>query len=207
MSNHPNTTVHTLPKPLPDELTSEWRKVIFQAATPNDTRLNFSMEQKTRIPRIDLDTYTFPVFPKPNTNSMDHQADIVFGQWTTPSYDIWLEKIKICLHQETTYGCIKINTWDFGSSLENVPTNLIGIEAGEPSNQNSPLTIENNYKLISNALDSTDDYMVATVQTPKLSPFSYTIAGNSILRFGLQYAEGNAYGLKVFLIGWTLECD
>ena len=80
---------------------------------------------------------------------------------------------------------------------------------GDDSDYTSPLTIGEGCSLISNALEEEDQYMKATSQKTLLPTFdeNLTIQPNSILRFGIQYAEGNAYGLKVFIIGWATECD
>lgn len=178
-----------------------------QGSTPNDTRLDFDMNQKSRIPRANTTSYDFTSYPKPNSGDLDEQTDLAFMRLVSPNFPIWLEKIKICLHQQTTYGCVKVNVWDFGTDESNIPTNLTGLNIVTPATQHIPVTIFNNQKLISNALATPDLYMVETNQECTYDPFEYTIVANSILRFGIQYAEGNAYGLKVFLIGWMLECD
>lgn len=213
---NPNQTVHYLPQPYPTNLTSDWHKYIIQAATANDIRLNFTVEQKAMIPKVDIDTYAFPSYPKPYTTKdlieYKENIDLCFGRFRSPDFPLWLEKIKVCLHQKSTYGCVKINVWNFGTVSESVPQNLAGLEYGQPSSINIPLTIFAQNNLISNAIDNTDLYMVSTFQNPSLRPFvtdgnDNIIAANSLLRFGIQYAEGNAYGLKVFLICWALKCD
>jgi len=206
---NPNETAMYLPRPYPTALTPDWRKYIIHGATPNDTRLDFSMDQKSLIPRTDLTTYDLPSYPKPNTGTLDENADLAFMQLITPKFPIWVEKIKICLHQETTYGCVKVNVWDFGDEKTNIPVNLVGVTdpSGVAADDNIPLTIFPENKLVSNALADPDLYMVETGQTCFYDPFGYTIQPSSVLRFGVQYAEGNAYGLKIFLIGWMLECD
>jgi len=204
---NPNDTAMYLPRPYPTALTAEWKKYIIQGSTPNDTRLDFDMNQKSRIPRANMTSYAFASYPKPNTGSLDENTDLAFMRITSPKFPMWIEKIKICLHQETTYGCIKVNLWDFGDDESNVPVNLLGLNISTPTTQHIPLTIFSDEKLVSNALATPDLYMVDTVQECTYDPFEYTIAADSILRFGVQYAEGNGYGLKVFLIGWMLECD
>jgi len=206
MSN-PNETAMYLPRPYPTALTPQWKKYIIQGATPNDTRLDFNMDQKSLIPRSDVDSYAFTAYPRPNTGIHDHDIDLEFMTLVSPKFPIWIEKIKLCLHQHTTYGCVKVNVWDFGDAITNIPTNLVGVNCGEDADENIPLTIYENNKLISNALADPDLYMIESGQTTYLDPFDYTIAANSILRYGIQYAEGNAYGLKIFIIGWMLECD
>jgi len=205
MSNNPNVTAQYVN--IPSSLTSDWKKYVIQGATPNDTKLDFTQDQRGQVPRADLSTYDWAVWDKPNTDSLDYQTDLVFCQIKTPAFPLWVEKIKICLHQATTYGCVKVNVWDFGDSLSNDPTNLINVTAGQPSTKNCPVTLIENESLVSNALADTDLYMINSDQQCDLDPFDYTIAANSILRMGIQYAESNAYGLKVFLTGWTLECD
>ena len=216
MSTNPNTTVHYLPDPLPTNLNENWRKYIIQASTANDIRLNFSDAQKLLIPQVDMDTYNYPSYAKPYTSytggTYPEETDLCFGRFRSPDFDLWLEKVKICVHSPATYGCIKLNVWNFGTDETSIPTNLIGIEDGEDSNINIPFTLYHDYSLVSNILDDTDDYMVATNQEAKLKPFTTTsvdntIEANSLLRFGVQYAEGDAYGVKVFLICWVLECD
>jgi hypothetical protein len=123
---NPNETVTYTPRPYPSTLTSDWKKYIIQAATPNDTRLDFSMSQKALIPRVDLTSYEFPVYNKPNTNGLT-DVDLAFMQIKSPNFPIWVEKIKVCLHQYTTYGCLKLNVWDFGNSANNIPVNLVGL--------------------------------------------------------------------------------
>jgi len=204
---NPNETAMYLPRPYPTALTPEWKKYIIQASTPNDTRLDFSMDQKSLIPRTNLTSYAFPSYPRPNTGNFDKDIDLEFMRIESPAFPIWVEKVKVCLHQETTYGCVKLNVWDFADDEDDIPTNLVGVDGGEPSTVNIPLTIFPDHKLISNALATPDLYMVETNQTTYIDPFDYTIQPNSILRFAIQYAEGNAYGLKVFIIGWMLECD
>lgn len=211
-----NTTVHTLPNPFPTNLTNNWKKFIIQASTSNDVRLDFDFNQKKLIPQVDKDTYTFPSFPKPYSSksgggNFTEDTDICFARFKSPEFNLWLEKIKICLHQPTTYGCVKVNVWNFGPS-GSVATNLTELECSQSSDVNIPVTIGANQKLISNVIDDTDLYMVSSSQIPKLRPFvtndaDNIIEGNSLLRFGIQYAEGNAYGLKIFLVCWALECD
>jgi hypothetical protein len=209
--DNPNPTAMYLPRPYPSALTPEWKKFIIQAATPNDTRLDFSQKQKALIPRIYSNVYGVPSYPKPNTTTstgtLDENTDIAFMQCVTPNFPIWVEKIKVCLHQPATYGCVKLNVWDFGDSEENVPVNLVGINEGQSSNENIPLTLNPSTELVSNVLADPDLYMVESEQLSIYDPFGYTIDENSILRFGIQYAEGDAYGLKVFLIGWVMECE
>jgi hypothetical protein len=206
MSRNPNVTAQYVN--IPPELTDNWRKYILQGATPNDTKLDFTQEQKAKIPRGDFRTYDWAVYPRPYTEGLDYETDLVFFQMKSPAFDLWVEKIKICLHQEFTYGCVKVNVWDFGSSLNNTnPTNIVNVDTGQPSNLNCPVTLIANEKLISNALAQTDLYMVNTGQECELQPFDYTIEANSVVRMGIQYAEGNGYGLKVFIVGWALECD
>ncbi len=209
MSN-PNPTVH-YPNPLPGGLNSNWRKYILQAATANDIRLDFSPAQKLLIPQVDMRNYDFPAYPKPNSTvddvTYEEDTDLCFGRFNSPNFPLWLEKIKVCIHAKATYGCIKLNVWDFGNQYSSVPRNLAGISCGEPNDINIPLTIFYNHDLVSNVIDDTDLYMVETNQIPILRPFDVSIASNSLLRFGIQYAEGDAYGIKVFLVCWTLECD
>lgn len=204
---NPNSTVH-YPTP-PPSLNENWRKYIIQAATANDIKLNFSLQQKAILPRGDLKSYTYPAYPKPyatiNTKTYTEDIDFCFGRFLSPGFPLWVEKIKVCLHQAATYGCIKINVWDFGPATQ-TPINLVGL-TGDDVSYNIPLTVSAENKLISNALDNTDLYMVESEQVTNLSPFSYTIAANSLLRFGVQYAESNCFGLKVFLVCWALECD
>lgn len=208
---NPNETAMFLPRPFPSGLTPDWKKYIIQGSTPNDTRLNFGFDQKARIPKANMVKYSLPSFSVPNTGAFDEDVDIPFLRIVTPKFPIWVEKVKICLHQETTYGCVKVNIWDYGSSESNIPTNIVAVK--DPGGKtvagvdNIPVTIESDETLISNALAAEDLYMVQYSQECFITPFDYTIAANSILRFGIQYAEGNAYGLKVFLIGWMLECD
>jgi hypothetical protein len=208
---NPNNTVHYLPQPFPATLNENWRKYIIQANTTNDIRLNFTTAQKLLIPRVDMDTYILPSYPKPYTTlygkAYQEATDICFGRIVSPDFPIWLEKIKVCVHAKATYGCVKINVWDFGTSITATPRNLVEINRGQASNINIPLTVYAGDNLISNVLDSTDLYMVKTTQVAYISPFGETIASNSLVRFGIQYAEGDAYGVKVFLIGWVLECD
>jgi len=205
MASNPNITAQYVN--IPSTLTDNWRKHILQGATPNDTKLDFTQTQRGLVPRGDLKTYDWPVFPRPNTGTLDHETDLVFFQMTSPAVPLWVEKIKICLHQASTYGCIKVNVWDFGNSLSNSPTNICDIDVSQPSDQNCPVTLVAEEKLISNVLSNTDLYMVNSGQQSVLEPFDYTIAASSIIRMGIQYAESNAYGLKVFLVGWSLECD
>jgi hypothetical protein len=213
---NPNSTVHYLPKPFPTDLTNNWRKYIIQASTPNDTRLDFNQEQKTFIPKADPFTYEFSSFPKPystvNGITYNENIDICFSRFKSPNFSLWLEKVKVCVHQAATYGCLKLNMWDFGPNSVPTPRNLIEIERSQPNELNIPVTISSNTSLISNVIDHTDLYMVKTNQNPKLRPFvtngqNNIILPNSLLRFGLQHASSNAYGLKVFLICWALECD
>lgn len=204
---NPNSTAMYLPRPYPSALTPDWRKYIIQAATPNDTRLDFSPKQKALLSRLDSNSYDFPSYDKPNVGSLDENVDIAFMQCVTPNFPIWVEKIKVCLHQPSTYGCLKLNVWDFGDDESNVPTNLVGLNEGQLSTENIPLTVNPQTSLISNVLSDPDLYMVSSGQISTYDAFDYTIAANSILRFGMQYAEGDAYGLKVFLIGWVMECD
>lgn len=215
MSN-PNPTVHYLPQPFPYNLNENWRKYIIQANTANDIRLNFTAKQKLLIPRVDMDSYDFPSYPKPYTTydavTYPEAVDLCFARFRSPDFDLWLEKIKVCVHSKATYGCIKVNVWDFGINELSVPRNLAGIDGGEPVNINIPLTIFFDTNLISNSIDDTDLYMVASGQNPHLRPLvtasvDNIIAANSLLRFGIQYAEGDAYGLKVYLVCWVLECD
>lgn len=205
MSRNPNITAQYVN--IPPELTDNWRKYILQGATPNDTKLDFTQDQKAKIPRGDLKTYDWTVYPNPQTEGLDHETDLVFYQMKTPAFDLWVEKVKICLHQPTTYGCIKVNVWDFGDSLTNDPVNIINVDVEQPATLNCPVTVVENEKLVSNCLSATDLYMVNSGQQCERQPFDYTIAANSIIRMGIQYAESNAYGLKVFVIGWALECD
>jgi len=205
MSRNPNLTAQYVN--IPESLTDNWRKYILQGAVPNEVKLDLNLDQKSLIPRADFNTYDWPVYANPNTEGLDHTSDIVFYQLKSPSFDLWVEKIKICLHQPSTYGCIKVNVWDFGDSLTNTPTNICEVNVNQPSGVNCPVTLVANEKLISNTLSSTDIYMVNSGQQSVLNPFDYTISANSIIRMGIQYAEGNAYGLKVFVVGWSLECD
>ena len=114
---NPNTSVHYLPDPLPANLTKQWKKYIIQAATPNDTKLSFSLEQKNLIPKVDMTSYDFPSYPKPNTTkdsiTYSSSTDICFYKTMSPEFNLWVEKVKICLHQPATYGCIKVNVWNF----------------------------------------------------------------------------------------------
>jgi len=218
MSN-PNSSVK-YPTTTPPNITTDFRKVVIESSTPNDTRINFDLNQKSLVSKIvpmryndPSYPYNFPAYNKPNTDT--YPNDIIFSKMITPDFDIVVEKIKVCIHSPTTYGCVKLNVWDFGDSLENVPVNLIGMEEGEGSEENVPLTIFPDVSLISNALDPLDDYFnmesndsVEIInQTPKLSPFNYIINAKSILSLGVQYAEGNAYGIKVYIVGWALQSD
>jgi len=124
---NPHDTVMFLPRPFPDGLTRHWKKFIIQASMPNDTRIEFSTDQKSLIPRSDLDTYEFTSYPKPNTGVFDNDIDLAFMRIVSPKFPIWVEKIKVCLHQQTTYGCVKVNVWDFGDSEDNIPVNLVGL--------------------------------------------------------------------------------
>lgn len=212
MSN-PNITVHYLPDPFPVTLDATWRKYIIQANTANDIRLNFSPAQKLLIPKVNLDDYDFPAYPKPYATvdgyTYGEDVDLCFGRFTSPNFTLWLEKIKVCVHAKATYGCVKINVWDFGTNFTSTPRNLAGVSCGEPSNLNIPLTVFYDNDLVSNVIDDTDLYMVKTNQVPILRPLGTEnyITANSLLRFGIQYAEGDAYGVKVFLVCWALECD
>lgn len=205
MSRNPNVTAQYVD--IPESLNGSWKKYILQGATPNDTKLDLTQTQKALIPRADLKTYDWAVYPNPYTENLTYESDLVFYQMKTPAFPIWVEKVKLCLHQPTTYGCVKVNVWDFGNSLDNSPTNIINVNVGQPSSLNCPVSIIANEKLVSNALSDTDLYMVNSNQECTYSPFEYTISANSIIRMGIQWAEGNAYGLKVFVIGWVLECD
>lgn len=206
---NPHSTAHY---PIPPEgLNENWKKYIIQASTANDIRLTFSEKQKLLIPKADNTSYSHPAYTKPYHKykgiSYLENTDICFSRMVSPDFDLWLEKIKICLHSKSTYGCVKVNVWNFGSSYTSMPINLTGIIGGEPDYMNVPVSIGSEQNLISNVLDSTDEYMVLSNQVPKISPFLNTISANSLLRFGIQYAEGNGYGLKIFLICWALECD
>jgi hypothetical protein len=75
---------------------------------------------------------------------------------------------------------------------------------GNP-NHNIPLTINHTTDLVSNALYSGDTYLTSTSQVPTISPFTYTISANSLLSFGIPYAESDAYGLKVYIVGWAIN--
>lgn len=205
MSRNPNVTAQYVN--IPNTLTGNWRKYILQGSTPNDTKLDFSQEQRGIIPRGDLSTYDWPVYPNPQTEGLEYETDLVFFEMKSPSFDLWVEKIKVCLHQASTYGCVKINVWDFGDSLLNNPINIVNVDVGQTSDLNCPLTIVAEEKLVSNALSRTDLYMVNTGQICVTEPFDYTISANSIIRMGIQYANGNGYGLKAFIVGWGLECD
>ncbi len=205
MARNPNITAQYVN--IPDSLNDNWRKYILQGQTPNDTKLDFTQEQKAKIPRTDISTYDWPVYPNPHTDGLGYETDLVFYQIQSPNFDLWVEKVKICLHQPSTYGCVKINVWDYGTSLENTPINIINVSAGQPNTKNCPVTVVAEEKLVSNALSATDLYMVNSGQQCVHEPFDHTIQANSIIRMGIQYAEGNAYGLKVFVIGWSLECD
>ena len=209
---NPNSTVQYLPQPFPSGLNSNWRKYIIQAATPNDTRLVFGPDEMARIPRVDIKTYPMPAYTMPHNSGWGYETDISFHTTISPPFPLWVEKVKVCLHQQTTYGCVKINLFNYGSSLENTPVNLTGLNYGQPANINIPVTIFPFNKLISNVLSNTDLYMAETSQISTYDPFVTASVDNiiqpeSILRFGIQYAEGNAYGLKVFLVCWALECD
>ena len=206
MSN-PNITAHYLPRPYPVSLTTGMRKYIIQGATPNDTRLDFNNDQRNLLAKGDLTTYSKVAYPFPNSIVGSPDVDIQFFDTISPNFDIWVEKVKVCIHAPTTYGCIKLNVWDFGTSPTNTPTNIVGINSDAPANLNVPLTIKSNVSLISNALDDTDLEMVASSQESIIPYFGHTISAGSYLRFGLQWAEGNAYGIKVFIIGWVVECD
>ena len=205
MSRNPNITAQYVN--IPSSLTDNWRKYILQGATPNDTKLDFTQDQKALVPRADYNTYDWAVYPDPHTGALDHETDLVFYQLKSPAFPLWVEKIKMCVHQPSTYGCVKVNVWDFGTSFDNTPTNICEVEVSQASNLNCPVSILSDEKLISNVLSTTDLYMVNTGQVSKLDPFDYTIAANSIIRMGIQHAEGNGYGLKVFVVGWSLECD
>lgn len=212
---NPNATVQYLPNPLPANLTSDWRKFVIHAATPNDTRLEFDQLQRSRVPEYTASTGSIPFssYPYPNTNGLGYEADISFLSIQSPGFPLWVEKVKVCLHKEATYGCLKVNVFDYGDSLSNVPVNYAGLSHGQAATQNIPVTMFTNNKLISNVLSETDTYMDSTSQVPTFSPFTTSgigdniIQANSHLRFGVQYADGNAYGLKVFLVCWALACD
>ena len=210
MSN-PNITPK-YPTEKPDIVNGSFRKVVIEASTPNDTRLNFTSEQKSAVSKIvplnfnDPNyPYNFPVYNIPNATENTYPNDIVFSKLISPNFHIIVEKIKICLHSPSTYGCIKLNLWNFGDSIENIPVNLLGTDVDETPYENAPVTILDNVDLISNAIDSNDNYFNnVSIQVPKLSPFEHSINPNSILSFGIQHAEGNAYGLKVYLVGWAV---
>lgn len=208
---HPNQTVIVPTNFSENGITEQTKKFILHAATPNNIPISFSVKQKRLISRVDLNSYVNPVYPKPNTvvNSVAYgeNTDIAFYKMVSPNFPIIVEKIKICLHQPTNYGCIKINVWDFKDSLINIPTNLIDINSGQTEDYTSPLTIPENYDLVSNVLEQEDFFMKQTLQIATIKTFGYTIAPNSILRFGIQYAEGNGFGLKIFIIGWVIQCD
>ena len=205
MERNPNITAQYVN--IPEDLTPEWKKYILQGATPNETKLDFTQDQRALIPRADFQTYDWAVYPNPHTSGLGYESDLVFYQMKTPSFPIRVEKVKLCLHQPSTYGCIKVNVWDFGDNVSNSPTNIINVNTNQPATLNCPLTITAENALVSNALSPTDIYMVNSGQECVLAPFDYTIEANSIIRMGIQYAEGNCYGLKVFVIGWVLECD
>jgi hypothetical protein len=259
---HPNKTVHVKPWPLPveEDLGCElpnlymndgclqWRKYLIQAATPNDTKLNFSLLQKYRIPKARFDLVPgrrIPAWPKPNGRNLitsayeDRGVDIKFCKMVTPNFPIWVEKVKICLHKHCTYGCIKVNVWVYPSCEDDgdlncpqsneVPVNLVGLDYGQgvSSNANFPVNITPFNALISNVLnngdsDRNDLYMKGTDQRTFVKPMMWNgakpswmsygdqrcmIPPKSIMEFGIQYAESDGYGLKVFIVGWALECN
>jgi len=209
---HPNSTVITPTGFLDAGITTETKKFIIQSATSNDIKLSLSVLQKRLLSRINRDDYSVPVFPKPNSivglTTYGANTDIAFQRIVSPNFPLIIEKIKICIHKATTFGCIKLNLWDYGLDESVIPTNLLEIESDlDDGNYSTPLTISPGYNLVSNVLESEDTYMQATSQVAKEVSLGYTIQPNSILRFGIQYAEGNAYGLKIFIIGWTLQCD
>jgi hypothetical protein len=105
------------------------------------------MDQKSLIPHPDMTSYEFPAYPKPNTGNLDENVDLAFMRIMSPSFPIWVEKVKVCLHQHMTYGCVKINVWDFGSDEGNIPVNIVGLgtskfNAAVQSNINLP-TLDN----------------------------------------------------------------
>lgn len=208
---NPNETAK-YPTVTPSTISKTWRKFIIQASTPNDMILNLTAEQRNKIARIYQNTYDFPSFDKPNTNGYTNNTDLTFSSVISPQFDVYVEKVKVCLHKEATYGCVKLNVWNYGNvgtSEGVVPTNLVGIEGSEPSNINVPLSIYAGNKLISNALNDDDEYMKLIEENTKLNPLELGtyVAPVSLLRFGIQYADSNAYGLKVFLVCWANVCD
>lgn len=261
--DHPNITVHTKPWTLPiyqdygcdlpnlntTDGCPQWRKYIIQGATPNDTKLDFSLEQRLKIPKSRTNIIpgrTIHAYPKPFGNDLitnvplGKNTDFSFCRIVTPNFPIWLEKIKICLHQHCTFGCVKVNVWLYPPCSDNedmsciqdkvTPFNLIGLDYGQGVNSiyNFPVNIIPNNKLISNALntgdtDRNDIYMEGTDQTTFTRPMYWNenkpswitindddriiIPPKSIIEYGIQYAESDAYGLKIFLVGWALECD
>jgi len=205
MSRNPNITAHYVN--VAGNVTDNFRKYIIHGSTPNDTKLDFTQEQRALIPRVDMSTYDWPVYPAPNCENTTYETDLVFFQIRSPAFDLKVEKIKICLHQPSTYGCIKVNVWDFQDGCDTKPINICNVNVGQDDTLNCPVTLIAEEKLISNALDNTDIYMINSNQECTFQPFDYTIAANSLLRMGIQYAEGNAYGLKVFIVGWALECN
>jgi hypothetical protein len=260
--SHPNKTVHVKPWVLPvtEELGCDlpnlymndgclqWRKYLIQAATPNDTKLNFSLKQRYLVPKARFDlipSQNIPAYPKPNGRNLftnayeDRDTDIKFCKTVTPNFPIWVEKVKICLHQHCTFGCIKVNVWVYPTCTgegelvckesSSIPVNLVGLDYGQgvASDANFPVTIIPYNKLISNALNTGDTekndlYMEGTDQTTFVRPMQWNgakpswmdygddrliIPPKSIIEFGIQYAESDAYGLKVFIVGWALECE
>jgi len=207
---NPNSTAKY---PTPVNITKTWRKFIIQASIANDVILNLTSAQRNKTARVYQSTYEFPSFDKPNTNGYTTNTDLDFSSVISPQFELFVEKVKVCLHKEATYGCVKINVWNYGNigSIEGVvPTNIVGVEGGEPSNINVPLSIYAGNKLISNALDNTDDYMSLVGEETKINPYDISgayIAPTSLLKFGIQYADSNAYGLKVFLVCWANVCD
>ena len=210
---HPKQTVIVPAKQklLESGITIDTKKVILQASTPNDIKLDFDVIQKKIVSKARLTPSGFDVYPKPNTTIdgevFGKDTDIAFSIIRSPNFSIIVEKIKVCLHQPSTFGCFRINVWDFKKNEENIPENLVGVDAGEEEKYTSSLIINENTKLISNALEAQDSYMSSTNQTPKVKSLSYTIEPDSIIKFGIQFAQSNAYGLTVFIVGWALECD
>lgn len=176
-------------------ITQDHRQVILQFTVPVDIKMNLSLKQNLQIPKHayiygeDTDDYSIQ-WPKPYTMKYT-DVDILLDKIITPNHNIIIDKIKIGLHQPAKIGCFKLNLWDM-TDPENI-VNLLGCKP-EVENMNLPFTVESGHKLIKNALESNK-----TV----LSPLEYTLVPNSRLRLGLQSAESDAYGLKVFIIGWS----
>lgn len=180
------------------DIDKTYRKYIIQASTPNDTQLFLSQDQIRKLSsrsRIG-DAWGFY---KPLQGGYGEDTDIRFAELVTPNFDIVVEKIKICLHSKITSGCVMVNVWD---KIDTDPTNLLALTTSTESH-NITFTLSQDNYLISNALDIDENPSQSTIVTP----YSYTIAANSRMRLGIQYANSDSYGLKVFIIGWANGCQ